>query len=104
MPRTSLPATLVADTTRLDGPEDGDSNDQSRGASPRSRTRRGRRARPGGKVTGRKFQIPDSVFDRLQQWAFKKRSNPSAVVSELLDRHLPHVDVKFLDRPPAEPE
>jgi hypothetical protein len=72
-----------------DDQADGEANVQSRGGLRPTKPRRGRRAAPGGKVTGRKFQIPDLVFERLQLHAIKKRSNPSAVLTDILDRELP---------------
>lgn len=64
------------------------SNGQSRGASS-SRRQRTRRAKPGGKISGRKFQVPDSVFERLTLHAIKKSTNASAVLTDILDRELP---------------
>jgi hypothetical protein len=66
----------------------GEMNGQSRGLRS-TRPRRGRRPSPGGRVSGRKFQLPDTVFERLQLHAIKKRSNPSAVLTDILDRELP---------------
>ncbi len=88
MARTSLPAELIADTMPPESTENGDGNDQSRGGVL-TRRRRGRRAAPAGKVSGRKFQVPDTVFERLVLHAIKKRSNPSAVLTDILDRELP---------------
>lgn len=96
MPR-NLPDTLIANTARLET-ADGELNGESRGVAPR---RRRRRAPAGGKVSGRKFQIADAVFERVAQQAIRKRTNPSAIVNELLDRHLPHFKVEAFDRPPA---
>ena len=72
-----------------DDQADVEANGQSRGALRPTRPRRGRRPSPGGKVSGRKFQLPDTVFERLQLHAIKKRSNPSAVLTDILDRELP---------------
>jgi hypothetical protein len=98
----SLPAALIADTTRLDGPAD--DNGKGRGETLRARRPRVRRPIPGGRTSGRKFQVPDSIFDRLQQQAIKKRSNPSAILTELLDRNLPYFDVIVRDRPDTSEE
>jgi hypothetical protein len=93
--RGSMPAGLVASTMlpetngELDADQAGaEMNGQSRGGLPGGRRRR-RRAAAGGKISGRKFQIPDSVFERLQLQAIKKRSNASAIVAEILNRELP---------------
>jgi hypothetical protein len=50
---------------------------------------RGRRIAAGEKVRGRKLQLPDSVFERLALHAIKRKSNPSAMAAEILDRNLP---------------
>lgn len=71
---------------------DGAANGQSRGVLPGSRRRR-RRSIPTGKVSGRKLQLPDSVFERLQLTAIKRRSNPSAIAAEILDRNLPKLTI-----------
>jgi hypothetical protein len=91
MGRQGMPAGLIADTMPLESPNDGDgeTNGQSRGDTAKSRSRRGRRVAPGGKMSGRKFQLPDPIFERLQLHAIKKRSNPSAVLADILDRTLP---------------
>jgi hypothetical protein len=90
MARQGMPAGLIDATTPPDGSADGDGeNGQSRGETSRARGRRGRRVLPGGKVSGRKFQLPDPIFERLQLHAIKKRSNPSAVLADILDRTLP---------------
>jgi hypothetical protein len=92
-----MPGGMLARTA---GPADGsaelgngqagiESNGESRGDIPMSRPRRRRRSLPAGKVSGRKFQLPDAVFERLQLHAIKKRTSPSAVVADILDRELP---------------
>jgi hypothetical protein len=85
----SLPATLIADTVLHETDGNADGVDQSRGAQPRPRRRRSLRATPGGKATGRKFQVLDTVFERLMLEALKRRSNPSAILNHILDRELP---------------
>ena len=86
-----MPAGLIDATTPLEGSVDGDgdANGQSTGETSRARGRRGRRVAPGGKVSGRKFQVPDALFERLVLHAIKNRSNPSAVLADILDRTLP---------------
>ena len=90
--RGGMPAGLVASTMppdtkgELDGELDGaEMNVQSRGGVPGSR----RRIAAGEKISGRKFQIPDCVFERLLLQAIKKKTNASAIVSEILNRELP---------------
>jgi hypothetical protein len=80
----------TAARTEQDGEQvdDQGEGDQGRGAIP-GRRRRARRALPGGKVSGRKFQLPDAVFERLALQALKKRTSPSAIVADILDRELP---------------
>jgi hypothetical protein len=90
MAKQGMPAGLIAETMPLESPNDGDgeTNGQSRGETSRTRGRR-RRSAPSGKVSGRKFQLPDPIFERLQLHAIKKKSNPSAVLADILDRALP---------------
>jgi hypothetical protein len=64
----------------------GDDLNGGRGVATRSRRRR---PKPGGKIRGRKFQVPDSVFERLALHAIKKGTNPSAVLTDILDKTLP---------------
>jgi hypothetical protein len=40
-------------------------------------------------MSGRKFQLPNAVFERLQLHAIKKRWNPSAVLTDIFDREIP---------------
>jgi hypothetical protein len=76
---------------QTDGESNGELNGESRGGvtARKTRTRSGRRIAPGDKIRGRKFQMPDSVFERLCLHALKRKTNPSAIVAELLDRHVP---------------
>jgi hypothetical protein len=85
-----MPAGLIVETTPHESSNDGDgeTNGQSGGGTSRARGRR-RRSAPSGKVSGRKFQLPDPIFERLQLHAIKKRSNPSTVLADILDRALP---------------
>src|ERR1017187_5659779 len=84
--RTAAP--LEANGELGDDLGDPGTNGHSKGASP-GRRRRGRRPRPEGKISGRKFQLPDSVFERLVLHSLKKKTNASAVLTEILDRELP---------------
>lgn len=88
MGRQGMPAGLIAETMPHETVDD-QGDEQSRGDTPRPRGRRGRRVPTGGKISGRKFQVPDLIFERLQLTAIRKRSNPSAVLSDILDRNLP---------------
>jgi hypothetical protein len=86
----------------LDGQADGE-NGQSRGGLRATRPRRPKnRLKPGEKPRGCKLNIPQSVFDRLQQTAIKRRTTMSVLAGEILDRNLPYFDVKQLDKPPTE--
>ena len=69
-------------------------NGQSRGGLRTYRPRRGRRRRAAGeKVSGRKFQLPDAIFERVQLAAIRRRTNPSEIVAEILDRNLPKLKI-----------
>jgi hypothetical protein len=48
---------------------------------------------PDEKVSGRKFQMRDSVFERLQLQAITKRHNPSAILTDILDKELPKLKI-----------
>jgi hypothetical protein len=54
---------------------------------------------PEGKISGRKLQLPDSVFERLQLCAIKRRSNPSAIAADILDRNLPKLKITTEEEP-----
>jgi hypothetical protein len=93
-----MPAELVKSTLPDPNGEPADdqaeeTNGQSRGGFSASRPRRRRRTMPGGKVSGRKFQLPDSAFERLQLQAIRKRSNPSAILTDILDKELPKLKI-----------
>jgi hypothetical protein len=68
-------------------------NGQSRGGLRTPRPRRTRRRLAGEKVSGRKLQLRDAVFERLQLAAIKRRTNPSAIADEILDRNLPKLKI-----------
>ena len=61
-------------------------------ATPGVRRRRG--ARVEGKTKGRKLNLPDPVFDRLQLLAIQRRSTVSAVAADILDRNLPRLRIE----------
>jgi hypothetical protein len=68
-------------------------NGQSRGALRTPRPRRTRRKVAGEKISGRKLQLRDAVFERLQLAAIKRRSNPSAIADDILDKNLPKLKI-----------
>jgi hypothetical protein len=68
-------------------------NGRSRGVLAASKTRPPRRMMADGKVSGRKLQLPDSVFERLQLRPIRKRSNSAAVAAEILDRNPPKLKI-----------
>lgn len=75
---------------------------ESRGGNKGSRPRRPRGAVPPVKEgRGRKLTISDAVYERLQLAAMRKkpRATMSALANDLLDRNLPHFEVKQQDRP-----
>jgi hypothetical protein len=58
-------------------------------------TGRARRSATLGESTkGRKLNLPDSVFDRLQLTAIQRRKTVSAVAAEILDRNLPKLRIE----------
>jgi hypothetical protein len=90
--RLGMPDGLIRSTLPVERngeSEDGDGQAGESRGSATARVRRRRRVLPGGKVTGRKFQIPDAVFERLCLHAIKKKTNPSAIVAEILNSALP---------------
>jgi hypothetical protein len=111
MPSTLIPRIVESVTASMppegngdpvDDPADVEMNGQGRGettapAKPRSPKRRKSLA-ASDKVAGRKFQIPDGVFERLQLHAIRRRMNPSTIVAELLNRELPRLEIIDKDR------
>jgi len=47
------------------------------------------------------LKAPESVFERLYQTARKRKTNMSILAGEILDRNLPHFEIKQLDKPLA---
>jgi hypothetical protein len=64
---------------------------ESRGGTP-SKPKSGRALKK-EKSHGRKLTLPDSLFDRLQLYAIKKRKTVSAATTEVLDRNLPKLRI-----------
>jgi hypothetical protein len=87
-----------------DHQDDGVTNGRSRGRLRAVRPRKVRGIPPGEKPRGCKFTLPESVFDRLQQTAIKRRKTMSEVVAETLNSRLPYFDVTQRDRPPGDPD
>jgi hypothetical protein len=71
---------------------------QGRGAAPaesrNGRPARRRRPAPEGETKGRKLSLPDSVYDRLQLLAIRRRATVSAIATEILDRNLPKLRIE----------
>jgi hypothetical protein len=73
--------------------ESADGEEQGRGVRPsRSKPNRTPKKKPEA-GRGRKLILPDSLFDRLQLYAIKKRKTVSAVAVEVLDRNLPKLRI-----------
>jgi hypothetical protein len=94
-PERGIPSLMMMPTP-LDQPADAQvETDEGQGSdspapAPKPRPRRRRAAVGGaGKVT-----LPDAVFDRLQLMAIKRRSNVSAIATEILDRNLPRLRIE----------
>jgi hypothetical protein len=78
-----------------------DNETQGRGetaAEPKGGKSRRKRTPAGGKRTPRKLVMPDTLYRRLTLLAMDRNSDVSAVSVEILDRHVPHYEVKRLER------
>jgi len=80
---------------QLDDPADGETNGQSRGGKRKSSPRRGRP--PKEKRKGRNLKLSESVFERLQLEAIKKKWSVSDVAQFILDGALPKHAIKTED-------
>jgi len=78
----------------LDDPAEGETNGQSRGGKRKS-PRRGRP--PKEKRKGRNLKLSESVFERLQLEAIKKKWSVSDVAQFILDGALPKHAIKTED-------
>lgn len=70
---------------------------QGRASEPRSATPRARRRRvdrPSEKTNKRGLYLTDTVWDRLQLEAIRKRTTVSAVAGEVLERNLPRLRIE----------
>jgi hypothetical protein len=86
-------------TTPLDPVDAPEPDEESRGESAptaEARTARPRRKRTpvGGTGKGRKLNLPDAVYDRLQLTAIQRRTTASAIAAEILDRNLPRLRIE----------
>jgi hypothetical protein len=52
------------------------------------------RVHRGGGGRGRKLNLPDAVYDRLQLTAIQRRTTASAIAAEILDRNLPRLRIE----------
>ena len=94
-----LPGGLLRPTMQpesVDPVETGDdSSQESRGGAsapnPRPRKKRVIATAP---TKGRKLHLPDDIHDRLWLLARSRKSNVSAVATDLLDKALPHWKVE----------
>jgi hypothetical protein len=93
-PTQPEPAEPAEPAPESDGAGEGEG--QGRGAEPRSaapRTRRRRADRPAEKTNKRGLYLTDTVWDRLQLEAIRKRTTVSAVAGEVLERNLPRLTI-----------
>jgi hypothetical protein len=72
---------------------------EANGKPKKSRDRRTRAFAKSDKISGRKLQLHDSVFERLQLTAIRRKSNPSAIADDILDRHLPKLSIAESEKP-----
>jgi hypothetical protein len=103
--RNTVSNTLGLAAAERNGEQADDQVDgESRGGMQTSRPRRRGRPVPPVKGKGRKLTISDAVFERLKLAAMRKKpmATMSALANDLLDRTLPHFEVKQQDRPTAE--
>jgi hypothetical protein len=97
-PERGIPALMMMPTP-LDAPVDAQvETDEGQGSdspapAPKPRPQR-RRVPVGGAGRGHKLTLPDAVFERLELTAIKRRSNISAIASEILDRNLPRLRIE----------
>ena len=97
-----LPTGLFRPTAagaQADEQVDDQAEEQGRGeaaAAAEARAPKARRKRTptGGETKGRKLNLPDGVYDRLQLTAIQRRSTVSAVAAEILDRNLPRLRIE----------
>jgi hypothetical protein len=87
---------LADESIEGEGPRNGELADESiegegRGETP-PKPKSGRAPKK-EKSHGRKLTLPDSLFDRLQLYAIKKRKTVSAAAVEVLDRNLPKLRI-----------
>jgi hypothetical protein len=61
---------------------------------PRQVARRRKSATTTEPSKGRKLSIPDSVFERLELTAIRRKTTISAVAADLLDRNLPRLRIE----------
>lgn len=101
----TLPSALIRPTAPLepDAPDsieaDGvEANEGQGGASAESRAgakpRRRRVVAPSEKTSKRGVYLTDSVWERLQYEAIRKRTNVSAILGDVLNRTLPRFKVE----------
>lgn len=91
-------STTQTEPDASDAPDDaaaesrGDAPDDSKPA-PAKKGRK--RAIPAGKTVPRKFVLTEEADERLWQTARKRKTTVSAIVNQLLLRHLPKCEVRW---------
>lgn len=90
----ATPTAEPVDDPASEGEEQGRGVDST--PTPEARAPRTRRRRPpvGGETKGRKLNLPDAVYDRLQLLAIQRRTTASAIAAEILDRNLPRLRIE----------
>jgi hypothetical protein len=78
---------------------DGSANGQSRGALRSTRPRARTTAKRTGKIRDFKAKLDESVFDRLRWTAHKRGLNMSVLANSILDKNLPHFELRQVDKP-----
>jgi hypothetical protein len=80
------------ETDEGQGADSGDSTTSAVETKPR--TSRRRKALASEVSKGRKISLPDSVFERLELTAIKRKTTISAVATDILDRNLPRLRIE----------
>ncbi len=97
---TTLPAEAEPEQPLVEGEDVDAPADQGRGAEPRAtaaarpRRRKDAKAAASEKTNRRGLYLTDSVWDRLQYEAIRRRTTVSAIAGDVLERNLPRFRVE----------
>jgi hypothetical protein len=91
-PTPAEPESAPAEPEDVAEPAEGQGRGEPRAAAPRSRRRRP--SAPAEKTNKRGLYLTDTVWDRLQLEAIRKRTTVSAVAGDVLERNLPRLRIE----------